>query len=188
MKVKTMKLSGNEYAKVAERLKVFREDWPKSKIETENTTNEDGSVEFKAWVWKDKTEYLTLLQGTKDVLVARGSADANGSSKASQDVLEKTKGYEKLETIAVGRALAMLGYLGSGEIASFEEMGEFDEFKLHKHREAVKEAIERLLDAPDIEALKDTFMSLGNLIADAEVIAAKDLRKQQLTEPTNADS
>ena len=36
------------------------------------------------------------------------------------------KAFEKLETIAVGRALAFAGYLASGEIASFEEMQEFD--------------------------------------------------------------
>jgi hypothetical protein len=37
------------------------------------------------------------------------------------------KSFEKLETIAVGRALAFAGYLADGEIASMEEMAKYEE-------------------------------------------------------------
>ena len=36
------------------------------------------------------------------------------------------KSFEKLESIAVGRALAFAGFSADGEIASFEEMEEYE--------------------------------------------------------------
>lgn len=50
----------------------------------------------------------------------------------------KDKDFEKLETIAVGRALATLGYMASGEIASSEEMEEFMDYQQEKKFEQVE--------------------------------------------------
>ena len=44
---KVITLKGNDYAKVADRLKVFREENPNSKIMTE-TRSVDGKITFKA--------------------------------------------------------------------------------------------------------------------------------------------
>jgi len=99
-KSQTIKIQGGaEYAKVATRLVEFHEDNPECSIET-TVDFKDGWAMFRA-----------------EVKCPRGtfSAHSLGNAKAA-------KAFEKLESIAVGRALAYAGYMASGEIASFEEM------------------------------------------------------------------
>lgn len=132
-----------DYAKVVDRLNEFRSEHPRSKILTNHKVTEDGNVIFKAYLWKDKTEFLELLKGGADSATALLSADSEGTSEHAKDDEKK---FEKLETIAVGRALALLGYAGSGEIASTEEMEEFENFKLEKLEtaiESIKKATKR---------------------------------------------
>jgi len=137
MKLPTIKLAGNaEYAKVAERLKQFREDCPNGLIETTPTIQGD-TVIFKARVLKDKAKET--------------SAEATGHAMGSQ---KKLKDFEKLESIAVGRALAMLGYLASGEIASSEEMEEFQEYVEEKKQEELLEFVAQISDIETIEELR----------------------------------
>lgn len=176
-KAKTMQLSGNDYAKVADRLKLFREDWKNSKIETNHGTNEDGSVEFKAWIWKDKADYLDMLKATQNAELARGSADADGSAKGNIGV--KVKDFEKLQTIAVGRALANLGYLGSGDIASFEEMEEFDKFKTEQTLQAVEKVIANFELIDDVDELRKAF-AMSGFMNDPIVVKAAQVRKDAI--------
>lgn len=179
----TMKLSGNDYAKVAERMRLFREAWPNGKSETDHTVQEDGSVVFKAWLWKDKSSLYDLIKsGVTDKDALRASADADGDAKGPVGV--KLKDFEKLQTIAVGRALALLGYLGSGEIASFEEMAEFEAYRTQQKREAVQSAIEDMEEAETLDALKIAFVGSG-LMQEPDVVAAKDKRKAELTKKLN---
>lgn len=176
----TMQLSGNDYAKVAERIKLFREDWKDGKIETDHITNDDGTVEFYAWIWKDKTDLIELMKaGITDKATLRSSADADGNSKGETG--KKVKDFEKLQTIAIGRALANLGYLGSGEVASFEEMEEFNKYQDEKRTEAIKAAIETLQGAKSLDELKTCFLSLGALGAAKEVFEAKEAKKKELS-------
>lgn len=187
-KAATMSLSGNSYAKVAERLKLFRTDWPNSKTETDHTYNEDGSVEFKAWVWKDKNTLFDLIKGgVTDKETLRATADADGDAKGEVGV--KAKDFEKLQTIATGRALANLGYLASGEIASFEEMDEFNRYKEEQQAEAIKDAIQSFDNAKTLDELRDAFIA-SKLMNVPEVVAAKDRRKAELSAPEapNADA
>lgn len=158
-KLKTMNLSGQEYAKVPERIKAFREACPNGLIETKPTIQEDGQILFSARILKDKANPHS----------GEGTGHALGGNK-------KAKDFEKLETIAVGRALAMLGYMASGEVASSEEMEEFEAYK----NEKIDEAIGQLKAAESIESLKQAFMSLGSLMANSRVIAAKDEKKAEL--------
>jgi len=112
-KVSTIKIGGGaNYAKVTERLKAFRSDHPRAKIETTPTKQEDGMVLFKAYILEDKADM--------------DSAESTGHALQTK---AGTKDFEKLETIAVGRALALLGYGADGEIASSEEMEEFEAYK-----------------------------------------------------------
>jgi len=141
-KAKTMQLSGNEYAKVAERLRLFRNDFPHSKTESAYEFEPDKSVVFTVWVWKEKSDYVDVLKEVKDAVIARGSADANGTARG--EIGAKQKDFEKLETIALGRALAMLGYLASGEIASFEEQKEFEEFRQRQQEQQTAAFIEQV--------------------------------------------
>lgn len=117
-RVETIKYQGKEYATVPQRLKEFREKFPKAKIDTSPTYFDDGAVVFKA----------TIIQDQSDEYSASGS----GSARYSADEINKPKAFEKLETISVGRALANIGFLNNGQIATTEEMQEFENFKQSK--------------------------------------------------------
>ena len=108
----------------------------------------------------------------------------SANSTASADATKKgDKENEKLETVAVGRALAMLGYLASGEVASSEEMEQFEEFKSQKILEEVEKAIDELDSAKTMEELRNIFVSLRPEVrANNKVIETKDARKTALEE------
>jgi len=159
MRVKTMKLSGNEYARVPERLKLFREDCPNGLIETKPDIQEDGTLVFSARVLSDKSK--------------PESAEATGHAFGKTTGVKQ---FEKLETIAIGRALAILGYLASGEIASTEEMEEFRKYLKTKTEDAILE----LETSKTIDELKNKFLSLGSLIKDPEIVKAKNTIKERL--------
>lgn len=175
-RVKTTKIEkkykdkqGNEkkieinYAKVVDRLNEFRSDNPRGSIETTPTVEGD-MIMFKAHIVKDKSDKF--------------SAEATGHAMAEKNGTEKQ--FEKVETIAVGRALALLGYAAAGEIASFDEMEEFAAYRDNK----IEEIIEKIHNCKTIPVLREYFMGLGTYMAESRIIEAKDERKAQL----NADS
>lgn len=177
----TTKIGGGaDYAKVAERLKLFRSDFPHSKHESAYDVDVDGSLVFTVWLWRDKKDLLDLMKaGVIDKDALRASADANGNAKGLLESKEK-KDFEKLESIALGRALANLGYLGSGEIASFEEMEEFERFKQIQAEAEVKDAIKTLDAANTLDELKKAFVATG-MMENSLIVAAKDKRKSELS-------
>ena len=170
------------YAKVADRLNEFRSANPRSKISVKFSYNEKGDLTHHAYIWKDKTDFYDLLKSQVNAKDALESADAEGSSLMYADKVKQEKGFEKNETIAIGRALAILGYAGSGEIASSEEMEEFEDFKKQKIENAKDEAIEKLAKAKDMKALQETWISLtSEQKLNKEVQAKKDAMKEELS-------
>ncbi len=151
------------HAKVNDRLKAFWEANPKGKIETTNKKDAT-TIEFKTFILADKSDEF--------------SREATGHALANLPLGEKD--YEKLETISVGRALALLGYSTSGEVASTEEMEDFMEYKKNKVIEARMEAIDKLDSCKTLQELQDTWKSLGTIIQDNEVVARKDALKATL--------
>lgn len=143
MKAKTITLGNSEYAKVAERIRIFREENPKGSIATSHEVLEDGRFLFKAYVLKDKS--------TPD------SADATGHSLGA---IKGQKDFEKLESIAVGRSLANLGYLASGEIASSEEMEEFLQYQEDKKTQMIEDAKDKLKKTKNIDQLKTAWAEI----------------------------
>jgi hypothetical protein len=171
-RTKTMNLKGNDYAGVPDRIKEFREDCPQGKIITKHQKSDKGTI-FKAYVWKNKADVHY-----NDAGVVLDSADATGTAESTKT---GEKDFEKLETISIGRGLAILGYLASGEIASTEEMEEFNEYKQDK----IDIAVATINNAETMEQLKEVFMSLGKLIAEQDVIKAKDAKKKELSDASN---
>lgn len=151
------------HAKVNDRLKAFWEANPKGKIETSNKKDAT-TIEFKTFILADKSDEY--------------SREATGHALANLPLGEKD--YEKLETISVGRALALLGYSTSGEVASTEEMEDFLEYKENKKIEARIVALEKLENCTTLLELQKTWQSLGTAIQDKEVIAKKDELKVTL--------
>lgn len=158
-KIKTIKYQGRDYAQVKDRVQLFRKENPKGLIDTNATYSPDGTVIVKATVTKDSS--------------VEGSPSASGQGFGK---VENQKAFEKLETVAVGRALAFLGYGADGEIASADEMEEFIAFKKKKTQEAIKS----LEACTTLEQLKKCFVGLGNSMAQPEVIAKKDEMKTKL--------
>lgn len=153
---------GAEYAQVKDRLKRFREDCPFGKITTKPDIKEDGTIIFSATILKDKRE--------------ASCAEATGHAMGNN---EKQKGFEKLETIAVGRALAMLGYAGDGEIASGEEMEEFQAYQEEKRIAVINEAKMKLDSCKDMDELKTAWASLrSDLRDDKELLDLKNKLKK----------
>lgn len=121
-----MKFGTKEYEFVPDRLKRFREEHPRAKIDSNPTYNEDGSITFKTTIIKDQADPY--------------SAVGTGNARYTEVELKKAKAFEKLETISKGRALADIGYLNDGQVATTEELEEFYEFKHEKYQERIDSA------------------------------------------------
>jgi len=161
-KTQTIKIGGGaDYAKVADRLKLFREDCPNGLIET-TPTIEGTTIMFKARILKDKAKESS----------AEASGHAIGENKGQ-------KAFERLESISVGRALAMLGYMASGEIASSEEMEEFQEYVEEKRQEEMLTIQAELAEIKTIEDLREFYKK--NEGKGKEVAALIMNKKNQLT-------
>jgi len=100
-----------DYVPVSVRLEKFREDHPHGSIITVLTCSEP--ITFRAEVYIDG----------KEQPVATGHACENGGMNKHQ----RADSIEKVETAAVGRALAFLGYEVKGGIASREEIQKWQE-------------------------------------------------------------
>lgn len=140
-KASTVSLQGGvEYAKVSTRLVEFHEDNTSCSIETD--------IQFQAGgenTWVIVTATVTCPRG-------RFVAHSMDAFKGKQKFLEK------LETVAVGRALAFAGYMASGEIASFEEV---DTYYASVERESTKNTVlDRLAAEFDRAVTKDDMKRL----------------------------
>lgn len=102
MSIKTINFKGREYAPVSARVEQLHKDHGQCSITTETSFVEKQVVVKAAVTFNDRTF----------------TGHAYGE-------VGREKAFEKLETTAVGRALAFAGYLAGGEIASFDEMQEF---------------------------------------------------------------
>jgi len=138
------------YSKVKDRLKDFREENTNGLIETTPTFLPDGKLMFRARILKDKSN-ASSAEGTGHALSSevKGAVDSDSG-----------KVFEKTETIAIGRALAVLGYASDGEIASSEEMEEFEAYKKQKREEMLLACTEKLTDAKSLEELKEVWAGL----------------------------
>lgn len=162
--VKTTKIQGGaDYATVPDRLQEFRKENPRALVETKHEMLTDGGVIFSARILKDKSD--------------SNSAEATGTSMYNAKEMQKAKAFEKLETISVGRALALLGYLNNGQVATSEETAEYTEYLDAK----IEETVDKIRSANDIDELREIFMSAGSLISHSKVIDAKNAKKEELT-------
>lgn len=148
-KIKTMNVSGGEYAKVKDRLLEFRKENPRGLIDTsyEIVMSDDqsgGYIIFKARIIRDKKD--------------EHSAEATGHSMGKGT---GAKVFEKQESIAVGRALALLGYGADGEIASAEEMEEFEDWKQQQFMESLDDATDTLKACKNADELKKVWVDLS---------------------------
>jgi hypothetical protein len=104
--MKTIKLQGKDYVQVNERVAEFNRLYPNGSIISDPTFKEN-TVYFRATIYPD---------------IAKPERCFNGHSFGE---LGKEKALEKLETVAVGRALAFMGIGIVQGLASADEMANF---------------------------------------------------------------
>lgn len=149
-KLSTINLQGKAYAQVATRLKEFRERCPNGLVDTKHRLEEDGSWTFKATILKDKAVTSS----------GEGSGSSRGFLKDPKTGVEIPKAFEKLETIAVGRALAVLGFMASGEVASFEEMEDFLSEKETKRQLKIQEIMQKIDSIQNLSELREYYKTV----------------------------
>jgi len=136
-KLNTIKVSGGgDYAKVAERLKEFHKTYKNGKIETSYNLTE-AMICFKTIITPDIEKPERFFTGH------------------SLGKIAGVKAFEKLETISAGRALAFLGLLADGEIASADEMEEYIEETNEKEAKRLKTIEELKKVADDITSIEE---------------------------------
>ena len=148
-KITTIDLKGKSYATVPTRIKEFRQDCPNGLIETKPDIRTDGQVVFSARILKDKSN------------VNSGESTGHSIGKITND-----KSFEKLETIAIGRALAILGYMASGDVASSEEMEEFMSYKEIEKNKKIEELKLEVDKIKTVEKLREFYQEHKGLGAD----------------------
>jgi len=149
------------YSKVADRLKEFRQDCPNGLIKTTPIFKEGGQIMFSTTIIKDKSNPSS----------GEATGHALGTSKGDKE-------FEKLETISVGRALKLLGYGDDGEIASSEEMEEFNKYKEEQKEKQIEDSCEKILSCKSLDELKTLWVKLGSSIQNKRVVDAKDKMKE----------
>lgn len=130
--------SVKEYATVPARLQEFRKKNPRASITTEPRFLDNGSVVIQATIISD--------------LADESSARSTGTAMYTEAEMKQKKSFEKLETIATGRALSLLGYLNNGQVATSEEMLEFEEYQEQKIADAI-EAVQKATKRTEFEAI-----------------------------------
>jgi len=145
-KLETIKIHDQDYAMVVTRIHSFVQQHANGQILTEIVKDEDGVVVFKAHAVIDG-----IIRGTGHAMEREGSNNIN-----------KTSHYECAETSAIGRALAMVGYMPSGAIASYEEVenAKLQQSKIKEHEltltsasEYISQALQSAIDSDDEEGI-----------------------------------
>lgn len=106
MEIKTVNLKGKEYAPVGERIRALHETHTNCSIETRYKFKEGFAI-FRAVLTPD-------IENPDKVFTGH-----------SFGRVDQEKALEKLETVAIGRALAIGGFAPDGSIASAEEIQKF---------------------------------------------------------------
>ena len=126
-------LKDADYSKISSRVKAFCSTYETAQILTEIVKDERDSVIFKAHAVVDGT-----IKGTGHAHEVEGSNNTNNTSH-----------YEVCENIAVGRALAFIGYSEADSLASYEEIenSKLQESQVALHKETLAVAAAYLSSA-----------------------------------------
>lgn len=182
-RVQVRQMGSFTMAGAGDRIKAFWETYPNGKILVKDNAKDKKPDELlvkKAFIWKDKKDYMDLAKSIqiadKDIIeqMLTDSSDANAEARQAEGK-EAKKDFEKLETIAIGRALAVLGFLKDGQVASTEEMENFHEWENQKIADEVIEGLENLKDSKSLKDLEQKWVNLkGHVKKDEAIIKLKN--------------
>ena len=116
-----------DYSKISSRVKAFCSTYESAQILTEIVKDERECVIFKAHALVDGT-----VRGTGHAHEVEGSSNINNTSH-----------YQVCENIAVGRALAFMGFSKADSLDSFEEIenAKLQESEVAQHKETLEVAV-----------------------------------------------
>jgi len=173
--IETIELRGSDYAKVSSRIKAFHEEYDSGSINTD--------YQFKQG-WAICKASITL-----DIETPKRFFTGHSMGKVNED-----KAFEKLESVAVGRALANAGFLASGEIATAEEMQKFDRQKNNSSDnqtlpdDVIDKAEDSMDNADSMNDLRDIWTAMPDKVkTDKRMQTYKNKRKQELTKQADND-
>jgi len=170
--IETISLKGKDYAKVSSRIKALHEQYDDARIATD--------YEFQECCAICKATITPEVNDNPDRCFTGHSMGKTNGEKA----------FEKLESVAVGRALANAGFLASGEIATAEEMQKFqdssktsDNSDDNSLSEDVENRAKKAIDkAKDMNSLRDVWTQMPDKVKrNKEMQNHKDERKKELT-------
>lgn len=192
-RVATKRMGNFDMASAGDRILAFWEKYPNGKILTDHDEiDKDGLRIFKSYIWKDKASWLEALKSSptgldKDTMkmVLLESSDVDAPAKQPEGK-EGKKDFEKLDTVSVGRALAKMGFLKDGQVASDEELEDRQYYKDYVQDRIERESDEAILalsESSDLNSLASVWASIpGNVKAVKRVIEKKDEYKTVLLE------
>lgn len=159
---KTIKLQGKDYVQVVERIKAIHEERKDTfDVLTTYEITANGNIVF-----------------TAEIIITNNKTGVHTFRGHSLGKLGGAKAFEKLETVAVGRALAYAGYSGDGDIASADEMETFEQEIDYEKIEAAQLAI---AEAKTYDELAAIYKKMERAVkGNKAVIASKDARKKEL--------
>lgn len=105
--LKALDIKGKDYIPVNERIKAFRQIYPRGQILTEIIGLQDGICTMKCSVYDDEGKLL---------------ATGHGQEKEGSTFINKTSYIENCETSCIGRALGSMGIGLDCGFASYEEV------------------------------------------------------------------
>ena len=182
-KVATKRMGNFDMASAADRILAFWEKYSNGKITTIRSVDGDGLKVFTTYIWKDKKDFLDIAKIPGVAIdVALETADASSPAKQAEGK-EAKKDFEKLDTISTGRALAKLGFLKDGQVASTEELEkyrEFNDWQESKLLEDIETADNELTEAKTLDELKDLWVKFPPEVR-AKLETKKDEIKDKLT-------
>lgn len=139
-KLPTINLKGKEYVQVKDRLAYFNDHYPNGQITTEVINNNANMVMFKATIKPDISQERTF------------TAHSFGT-------VDELKAFEKLETVSIGRCLALMGIGILESVASADEMNRFNAKQEPKPVAQLKTASK--VKASDIKLEKGDSLATG---------------------------
>lgn len=125
MKTQDENFDTKTYVGVHERLAAFRKQYPEG-YETTFRAEVEGGISFKCLLFRNKDD--VNLYGATSVAAASGHSFLPGE-------LDGEKVEEYAETVALGRALAKLGFSVENSLASSEEMDQYSRKKAKASKE-----------------------------------------------------
>lgn len=168
--IETIELHNGKYAKVSSRIKALHSEYDDARISTD--------YEFKqGWAICKATITLEVNDNPERYFTGHSMGEIDGD-----------KAFEKLESVAVGRALANAGFLATGEIATAEEMQKFNENQQESNddngisEDVEKRAKQAMADCESVEELRDKWKEMPDKVKGSKKIQVfKDETKEALT-------